>query len=85
MSYKSPPLLNCHVGKENILKDASVQVSFKTTSKPTVTKTENTFLCKENLQVSFSLRGFRLVSLRAFNIAHIKSVCKNNRDLSHTQ
>lgn len=52
MSYKSPPPLNCHAGKENILKGASVQVSFKTTSKPTVMKTENTFLCKENLQVS---------------------------------
>lgn len=42
----SPPPLNCHAGKENILKDASVQVNFKTTSKPTVMKMENTFLCK---------------------------------------
>lgn len=52
MSYNPLPTLNCHTGKENILKDVSVQVNFKTTSKPTVTKMENTFFCKENLQVS---------------------------------
>lgn len=52
MSYNSPPPLNSHAGKENILKDASVEVNFKTTSKPTVRKMENTFLCKKNLQVS---------------------------------
>lgn len=52
MSCNPPPPLNCHSGKENILKDASVQAKFKTTSKPTVIKMENIFLCKENLQVS---------------------------------
>lgn len=35
MSDNRPLPLNCHTGKENILKDASVQVNFKTTSKPT--------------------------------------------------
>lgn len=52
MPYNPPPHQNCHNGKENILKDASVQVNFKTTSRPTVIKMENMFLCKENLQVS---------------------------------
>lgn len=38
--------------KKNTLKDASVQVNFKTTFKPTVMKMENAFLCKENLHIS---------------------------------
>lgn len=52
MSYNPAPPYNCHNGKEHILKDAFVQVNFKTNSKPTVIKMENIFLSEEKLQVS---------------------------------
>lgn len=52
MSYNPTPPYNCHTGKENILKDASVQVNFKTTSKPMVIKMKNIFLSEEKLQDS---------------------------------